>query len=375
MSTARNRIRENKSQQMGVIGNNVAEFKNFSIGHIVDEFLELKKSKSNNTYINYRSDIEYFFNHHFGKTYREVFYNEMNGEKGDLEALRVFFIGLSKEIDLSGKRKFSNGTVNRRQSSIKQLLKYMKARKVYIHDVGELGEILEQLPKDTNSIEYIPFERALEYAQWFKVKEEDRPIEKFLITMLAIDTGLRATELIELKWSQFTIDNNIVTMRGVGKGNKPWIEKISLDFYESLLQLKEINPNNGGKLFTLKYHSLPNMMKRARIALGDSERNYSFHSFKKCAVTNSYKVTGDILEAQRKGRHASLDTTRLYTEMEDYGITGLISLGGEIPTDLFKEVDHETLLKALKTMNKDFLYILNFKIEELIKIEDGKEGK
>ena len=65
-------------------------------------------------------------------------------------------------------------------------------------------------------------------------------------------------------------------------------------------------------------------------------------------------------------RYTSLDTTRLYTEIEDYGITGLISLGDSVPKDLYKTVNKETLIKAIELMNKDFTFILNSKISEII---------
>ena len=359
MNLKRNVIRE-KSPVLEVV-TKVKDITNKNIGEAVDSFLNEKKKHNINTYRNYKVDIEHFFKVHFGKSYKDVTFNELNS-KSDIDSMMEYFNFLFELTNTIGERALSNSTINRKQVSVKQLMKWFKMKRVLIEDITDLSYI-KQLPKETNNIEMIPFDVALSYAQWFKDNEKDRPLEKYLITRLAIDTGLRAIELVKLKWSQFTVDNNVVIMRGVGKGNKKWIEKISLEFYHELEQLKS-NKNNDN-LFTIKYHTIPSMMNRAKKSFGHEGKNYSFHSFKKTSVNMAYRLTGDILEAQRKGRHSSLDTTRIYTEAEDYGITGLISLGDDIPIDLYKTVDKDLLLEALEKMNSDFLYILNSKIQEM----------
>lgn len=349
---------------------NVVDINDSKIGEAVSSFLDGKKKRNTNTYKNYKTDIEHFFETHFGKHYKDVTFNELNSELTDFEGLLEYFNLLFESVRTTGKRAFSNNTINRKQASIKQMLRFLKLKKVLVKDLTDLAHI-NQFPKDTDNIEMIPFEEALRYAEWFKKNEPDRGIEKYLITKLAIDTGLRATELVKLKWSDFTVDNNIVIMRGLGKGNRKWLEKISLDFYHEIIEeLKPIEANGNDNVFNIKYHALPNMMNRAKIALGHEGKSYSFHSFKKTSVNMAYRLTGDILEAKRKGRHASLDTTNIYVQAEDYGMTGLISLGGEIPNDLYKTVDPDILMQALEEINKDFLFILNHKVQEKLKLND-----
>ncbi len=374
MNLHRNHVRANETK-LEALNNivNLNDFKvadttnDFNVGDAIESFLRGKEKRNINTYRSYKTDVKHFFENCFGKPYKDIRFNELNSEITDFENLVEYFNGLFEKTDQNGKRVFSNNTINKKQTSIKQLLKYLKIKKVLVKDLTNL-EYIEQLPKDTDSIEMIPFEEALKYAEWFKKNEVDRGIEKYIITKLAIDTGLRASELVKLTWSQFTIDSDIVIMRGIGKGNKKWVEKISLEFYHEIIEeLKPIEATGDDKVFTIKYHALPNMMNRAKIALKHQGKKYTFHSFKKTSVNMAYRLTGDILEAQRKGRHSSLDTTRIYTQAEDYGMTGLISLGGEIPNDLFKTVDQDVLLEALEEVNKDFLFILNYKINEKLK--------
>lgn len=372
MDNSKNNKKHQEKEPVIEVVSNVTNLRDDLIGHYVDDFLKNKKRTSMNTHDNYKVDIEQFFNEHFGKSYRHVTTNELNGPKGEAPAIVEYFNNMANKEDLFGKPYYSNSTINRKQSSIKQLLKYLKMRRVYTWEVGEL-ELINQLPSDTNSIEVIPFDVAMQYAEWFKHNEKTKPLEKYIITKMAIDTGLRATELIDLKWSQFTVEEGVdyVLIKGKGKGGKKWIEKISLEFFKEIEQLKTLPDRAGGvaegKVFTLKYHTLPNMMNRAKKAFGHEDRNYSFHSFKKTAVTSTYRLTGDFLEAAKKGRHSSLNTTRMYTEEEDYGITGLISLGGDVDAELYKKVEHSTLLEAIEKMNTDFKFILNYKIKQVEK--------
>lgn len=47
------------------------------------------------------------------------------------------------------------------------------------------------------------------------------------------------------------------------------------------------------------------------------ERRFSFHSLRHTALTNLYRSTKDILVVQRIARHASIDSTMIYTQASD----------------------------------------------------------
>lgn len=351
-----------------MIKENVVEFTRKTIKEAVEQYLNQKKQRNKNTYRNYQTDIEHFIFTVFGKHYSLVSIEEFNSSKTELDGLMQYFDSLYDMKKENGNRLFANGTINRKQASVKSLLKFLKVKKVYHQDLTELDSITN-LPKTTKNIEYISFENAMKYAEWFKNNEVNKSKEKYIITRLAIDIGKRVTELLTLKWNQFSVESKYVLVSGIGKGNQKWTEKISLKFYEEILELK----GDSNKVFTLSYSSdIVRMVNRAKKALGDADRAISFHSFRKCSLTNTYRLTGDILEAQRKGNHKSLDTTKLYVETEDYGMTGLISLGGSVTNDLHRTTDNDTLMEAIESMNKDFIFILNYKINEIEKSKNQK---
>lgn len=344
-----------------MLKDNVVEFSRNTIEKAVEQYLSQKKQRNKNTYKNYNTDIKHFILTVFGKHYSLVSVEEFNDSgKTDLDGLMQYFDRLYEMKKENGKRLFTNDTINRKQASVKSLLKFLKVKKVYAHDLSELDSITN-LPKDTKSIEYISFDNAMKYAEWFKNNEVNKSKEKYIITRLAIDIGKRATELLTLKWNQFSVESKYVLVSGVGKGNKKWNEKISIQFYEEILELKGDSEN----VFTIKYDNIVKMINRAKKALGDADRAISFHSFRKCSLTNTYRLTGDIFEVQRKGNHESLDTTKLYIETEDYGITGLISLGDNLSSELHRTADRNALIEAIESMNKDFIFILNYKINEI----------
>lgn len=355
-----------------MVAKNVFEFKREvkeTIKKEVEQYLTQRKQRNKNTYRNYLTDIEHFFEHVFGKPYSSITTQELNSEKTELDGLMKYFDSLYNMKKVNGKRMFANGTINRKQASVKSLLKFLKVKKVFHHDLSEL-EVITNLPKKTKNIENVSFETAMKYAEWFRQNEVNKSKEKYIITKLAIDIGKRATELLTLEWNQFLVRSEYVLVSGIGKGEKKWTEKISVSFYEEITELK----GNSNRVFSLSYNDLVRMTNRAKKALGDTDRAISFHSFRKCSITVTYRLTGDILEAQRKANHSSLDTTKIYIEAEDYGMTGLISLGDSISNELYKDVDKDTLVEAIELMNKDFMFILNYKINE-IQEKKAKESR
>ena len=333
-------------------------FTEIALAESINLFLKEKEKRSVHTAKNYKVDIKHFFLFMFGTEYGNVGIEEFN-RKTDFYSLIHYFNELYDSETDGGERAFSNSTINRKQASIKSLLKDLRIKRVYHHDLSELDSI-KNLPKDTRRIEGVSHTRAMAYAEWLGENEKFKAEEKRAIVKLAVDTGFRASELLRLKWNQFAVEEEHVIIEGYGKGYKRYSDKISLKFYE---ELKIMLQGNRELLFTLTYSDLATMMQRVKTALGDEERAISFHSFKKCSVTTAYRLTGDIKEAKRKGRHSNLATTDNYIESEEYGITGLVSLGGEIDSDYYESVSHEELIEAIKSMNNDFIFILNSKLK------------
>jgi integrase len=239
------------------------------------------------------------------------------------------------------------------------LYKYLNATKAITTDLT-FFELIETLPNDANSYEAIPMSIAEQYIEATRF-EKNQQLEKKIFIKMAIDTGLRESELRSLEWNQFNPDGKRVIIKGFGKGNKKYIEVISLEFYNEILQLKR---EGESKLFTLNKKNVTDMMVRLKKHLHHEDRNYTFHSFKKTAVTNTYRLTGSITDAQKKGKHSHITTTQIYLEEEEVKMSGIYSMGDSVNNNLYKEVSHEVLMHTLKGMSKEMLLVLNLKLQE-----------
>lgn len=325
----------------------VKEFQT-KVGKQIEDFLYEKGKRSKDTETAYRSDIGAFLKAVYGKAINTITAEEL--ELLDYDSLKDYL------NSLDGIK--SNNAINRYYSSIKSMYRELNIRKAIVTELT-MFDLINTLPANANSYESIPMEVALQYIEAVKY-EKHKVEEKRMIIKLAIDSGLRESELRALEWKQFKPDGKYVYITGFGKGNKKFVEKMSRKLYDELLTLKV---EGQSKVFTLSKKNLGDMMIRLKNVLNHTDRNYTFHSFKKTAVTNTYKFTGSFTEAQKKGKHSNPATTQLYLEEEEMKMTGYFSLEGNIDHEKYKKVSHEELIRALESANKELLFTLNLKLQ------------
>lgn len=347
-----------------VMANYRTSYINEYIGKSIEEFLNECKKKSNNTFVSYRGSLNKIVKELLLKA-EFKFVTKEDIENLTPKVLINYFDSLHNELNDNDEPKFKNSTINKHMSVIKELIRYLSSWDVVEYNTSKL-DLLTSYPDTREEIEMIPFDLAMKYMDYFK--EEDQGLEKKLIMKLAIETALRASELLELSWSNFIINNDsddvIMKSHGYnkGKGNKEWIDKISKDLYNELLQLKAIG--NEDKLFTLTYKQLTGMMDRGNEILNDTGINYSFHSFKKLAVTMCYLNNNNCIDtAMKKARHSNVNTTMRYLRLTNLNVTGIISAKMNTEEELYKTVSHELLLECLEEMRPEMLLLLNNKIK------------
>lgn len=317
-------------------------------GKSIEDFLNEKAKRSENTAKSYEGDINRFLKDVFEKTINTVTKEEL--EILDYEILSNWLNSYYEKV--------SNSTINRYYSSIKSLYKNLRAKNAITCEIN-FFDLFTRLPEETNSYEYMPREVVDQYIAEAR-KELHDSHEKVILIIMAADTALRQAELLNLEWSQFVPDGDEVIIRGFGKGKKKFVERISKELYELVLSLKL---GNNKKVFSLSRKNIQDMMGRIKEQLGYEDRNYTFHSLKKYAVTFAKEYTGDIQQAQKKGKHSNINTTQIYLAEKEVGLTGAFSVGINLNNNLYKEVDHNTLLDALDDMGKDVLIILNKKLQ------------
>lgn len=346
-------------------GMNNIEYLNNYLATVIDEFLMDKRMRSIDTYRNYLCDINRVANDFFG--YEDFKYLTKN----DLESLTVdklikYRNELYKAEDEYGERKYSNSTINRRMSSFKSLMKYLKARGSIKYPVSDMMTLLKALPNESVEIDVLSTEDAERCMEFFKKQENGLPV--YLAAKFSVDTGLRAMEILTLHWNQFYLEENHVMVKSKGKikgkGNKDWKKEISYELYNEILQLKKEGIE---KVFNISYSFIAKMMSKAINELGLTDKDYSFHSFRKRAGTNVYDQTGDILAVKDFLNHENVNTTQKYVKTKEYGMLGIYSQGEKIDKNLYKNVDKELLLEAIEELDKGFVHILNIKLNEKMK--------
>lgn len=321
----------------------------------IEDFFKEKQRQSNNTYIAYLTNINMVCKDVFGCNIYEM-------NKNDIESLKLDV--LKRYMDnLINSSKYTNTSINNKMYSIKALIRDLTAHDVIEYDISKLN-LIKPLPVDSEETEMIPFETALAYAEYFNDNEKHNGEEKKWATILGFELGNRMNEILSLTRNQLVVDGDTVIVKSKGKnrgkGNKEYHEKIGIEIYKELIKL---NPNSD-KIFSINYRNMADAFQRANEHFGNELLNYTPHSLKHLAVTLEYRFTNDILAAQRKGKHSSIETTRRYLKIEEIVHVGAYSRMISTQRDSYKNTDLETLISIIDTLPMDIKMLINKKIEE-----------
>jgi integrase len=338
--------------------------------HIQNYFNELSRKnrdfeidgKKNTTVETYNSEIRmYFYLMRDKEKGKELEYLSMDDINITQEDYEDYIDTLCSLKDKDGSNLYVNKTINKKTSALKGLIRFLKKKKVIDVDISYLELIKGEKERD-NHYGVLETWETLELARLALQEKEKGEIKRLLI-LFALDTCIRKSAILNLKWSNFTEREDGVLVQGIDKGNKDFRQLISKDFYQELITIK----GNTDKVFNISGRRVNDMMLRLINKMGIiKSRNIVFHSIRKCGVTFRYRLTGDILEAQRAAGHSNITTTQIYLKSESYGSIGAVSSKGKIDVELYKSVDQDVLVEAISLCQKDFQLILNLKIQEII---------
>lgn len=308
------------------------------IGNRIDTFLDDKKARSENTYTNYKIDIEQFFYFLFKRHYSFLTVQDIeNITSDDVVSYRV-------QLKQEGK---VNSTVNRKIASIRKLFGYLEAtypkiRKAIFNVVEKMKE------NDTSAYGVLTWDEGTQMVRLAKTKKDGDKLS--LMIELAIITCYRLNVLLELNLNNIHIENkggqDYHVIKVVDKGekhNKP----ISPKMYERLL---EIATDNNEPLFPFSVHTIGRRFKDLVEEMElDQRRNIKFHSLKKCGINFVFDSTGDIMMAQKQGNHKSANTTmKSYLEHKtDYSKMPSYTMDMEIDLKPLEQLSKEELLDLI----------------------------
>ncbi len=273
------------------------------------EYLLKEKNYSINTIIAYREDLDLF------EDFLKLF--ELKIEEVTRDNIRMFVSYLSR-------REFEKNTIARKISALKSFFSFLKNRKYIAKNPAAMVSSPKRakvLPSFLTEEEMRKLFSSLPEPKDFKTARNNAILELFYAT------GLRVSELSNLKMRDIDMQNQLV--RVLGKGGKERIvpfgipAKEALERYfrfrrEYLLEKKNLIEEyvflniRDGKHITdrgMKY-IVTNMLKSL-----SSMKKLSVHSLRHTFATHLLNKGADLRAIQELLGHSSLSTTQRYTHL------------------------------------------------------------
>jgi len=270
------------------------------------DYLNLERRLSKNTYLSYKNDLyDYLV---FVDRKRIINVNDI--EKKDIEDY----------IESLSKNDLKVTSIARKLTAIKSFHKYLFAKEICKNDVS----VTVERPKLNKSLPNV-----------LTVEEVDRLLDIKLDTVfdyrnkamleLLYGTGLRITEMLDLKMSDVDFENCVV--RCFGKGSKERIVPIGEYIIESLKNylnrryelLKDKRSDYlflnslGGRLSRFSFFKI---LKKI-LAEKNIKKNVSPHSLRHSFATHMLEYGADLRSIQELLGHSDIATTRIYTHISN----------------------------------------------------------
>lgn len=273
----------------------------------INEFLDYisyEKKYSDNTELNYEIDL-----------YRFDEYLKMNHKN----YLKIKYEDVSNFIITLQKSGYKSTSINRTISTLRSFYTYLEKEKIISSNPFNL---ISNLKTDKRLPNYFKYNEYLEMIN--TLSDSPLDIRNRLILELLLATGMRVSELSNIKMDTIDFNNNEIKVHG--KGNKERIvfygsyAKDALDNYlynsrNILLNGKEsvfLLVNNNGTPLTSRGIRLiiENIVKKASI-----HSKITPHTFRHTFATMLLNEGCNIKSVQELLGHASLNTTGIYTHL------------------------------------------------------------
>ncbi len=285
------------------------------------EYLKRVKNYSKNTLISYSTDLK-----HFGEFLIE-FYNkdgDLQNLSIDLDDIDLFLIKNylvylyeKQKIEIKKTPKYNKKSISRKISTLKSFFKYLYKRK-YISKNPASGVLLPKLPKRLPTyLTYQEIDKLLEEKEGISLRILDKAILE-----LFYSTGIRLSELINLKLSDIDLNKKLIKVRGKGAKERivPFGKKAEVAI-RNYLQIRDISnrknidilflDNKGNKLYPMKVYR---MVKKDLSKVTDLKKK-SPHIIRHTFATHLLDKGADIRAIKEILGHENLSTTQIYTSV------------------------------------------------------------
>ena len=290
------------------------------------DYLYIARNYSQNTIISYKTDLKQFYDFliltfHGEKDYSDSERNELliDIKSIDILILKSFVSELFEKQKLSIKkaRRFSNRSVSRKISVIKSFFKYLYKKSIIrSNPASGLGfpKLSKKLPSYLSKNE---INKLLD-----KIGSEELSFIDKAIIELFYATGIRLSELINLKFADVNFSNR--TVKVMGKGSKQRIVPFGSKADKALkdyINIRDIvNINKLDNLFVTKKGKrfgpveIRRMVSKNLSSVTDM-RKKTPHVLRHSFATHLLDNGADIRAVKDLLGHENLSTTQIYTHV------------------------------------------------------------
>lgn len=267
------------------------------------EYLAYEKKYSPHTVTSYNNDLGQFFSF-------------INPENDALDISEINYQQIRTWVSDLLSKKIAAKTVNRKLSSLKSFFKYLQRQQVIFHN--PMTKISG--PKTPKRLPVFIDEQQMEklFSEIVFPDDFDGVRDRLILDML-YQTGVRRSELAQLKESDVDLFNTTITV--LGKRNKERIIPISLSLkrnLESYFKVKELKSFSNNKVFVnangkeLNEQGIYRIVKKY-LAQITSIQKKSPHVLRHTFATHLLNNGADINAVKDLLGHANLSATQVYT--------------------------------------------------------------
>ena len=184
---------------------------------------------------------------------------------------------------------------------------------------GLSGKSGTKLPSFMNKVEIDKFLNAIDTFEF----TENIAYRNRLILKIIIYTGVRVSEILNLKMKDMFKEENVYLLQIKGKGNKPRVVMIKSSIIENDLQhwldMRVCNSdllvcNQKGERLTQAYVS--RSVENILISIGIRKEKNGAHMLRHSFATLLYAKHHDLILVQEALGHADINTSRIYTHFD-----------------------------------------------------------
>ena len=279
---------------------------------LVENFLEVlasEKGLARNTIQSYKSDLDQFINFI---------------ERKECDIKRLSVDNINEFVYSFQNKGFEKTTISRKISSLSHFFNFLLEEKII--DLNPINHL--EIPKQKKKLPIILSNKQVDKLLEF-TKEDKTPKGIRLYTMIEIlyATGIRITELVEMKLSSLYEDKNFLLI--IGKGQKERLVPVSSQTRDTInvylkIRKKFISDNNESKWIFPSKQSSKGHITRQRFNQLLNKLNekgnlgikrISPHKLRHAFATHLLSNGIDLRSLQQMLGHSDISTTQIYTHV------------------------------------------------------------